>query len=517
MKQFFLLLLTFSLSIQSQESKTTDVIDIIKKHGMEKSNVMEIAHWITDYNGPRLTGSPGLDNATKWVVDELNNWGMNNVHLQEWGPFGRGWEMTHFEMHANSPDYWPIIAYPKAWSSSASGEGEAVFLDIKDKNDIEKYRGKLSNKFILIDSILEINEAFKASAKRHDDKSLLELANANAPSPNSRRYRNFSGNSIINDIWNMLDDERPIAVLNRSYKGELGTVFVSGARSANGNRRDIYKNDKYIIPQVTLAMEHYNRIFRITQQGTPVNLSIDFKSNYTNPDGMEHNIIAEITGTDLKDEVVMFGAHFDSWHTGTGATDNASGSAVMMEAARILLETIKESGIKPRRTLRMALWTGEEQGLLGSRAYVAENFADFNGFRVNSLKPEQKKVSAYYNLDNGTGKIRGVYLQGNDKVSPIFREWLSGFKDMDASTLSISNTGGTDHLAFDMIGIPGFQFIQEPIAYSSKTHHSNMDNYDHLVEDDLKQAATIIAYFIWQTSQRDEKLPRKENNLKYSN
>jgi len=518
MKKFFLLLLllTFSLSIQSQESKTTDVIDIIKKHGMEKSNVMEIAHWITDYNGPRLTGSPGLDNATKWVVDELNNWGMNNVHLQEWGPFGRGWEMTHFEMHANSPDYWPIIAYPKAWSSSASGEGEAVFLDIKDKNDIEKYRGKLSNKFILIDSILEINEAFKASAKRHDDKSLLELANANAPSPNSRRYRNFSGNSIINDIWNMLDDERPIAVLNRSYKGELGTVFVSGARSANGNRRDIYKNDKYIIPQVTLAMEHYNRIFRITQQGTPVNLSIDFKSNYTNPDGMEHNIIAEITGTDLKDEVVMFGAHFDSWHTGTGATDNASGSAVMMEAARILLETIKESGIKPRRTLRMALWTGEEQGLLGSRAYVAENFADFNGFRVNSLKPEQKKVSAYYNLDNGTGKIRGVYLQGNDKVSPIFREWLSGFKDMDASTLSISNTGGTDHLAFDMIGIPGFQFIQEPIAYSSKTHHSNMDNYDHLVEDDLKQAATIIAYFIWQTSQRDEKLPRKENNLKYS-
>ena len=315
----------------------------------------------------------------------------------------------------------------------------------------------------------------------------------------------------------MLDDERPIAVPNRSYKGELGTVFVSGARSANGNRRDIYKNDKYIIPQVTLAMEHYNRIFRITQQGTPVNLSIDFKSNYTNPDGMEHNIIAEITGTDLKDEVVMFGAHFDSWHTGTGATDNASGSAVMMEAARILLETIKESGIKPRRTLRMALWTGEEQGLLGSRAYVAENFADFNGFRVNSLKPEQKKVSAYYNLDNGTGKIRGVYLQGNDKVSPIFREWLSGFKDMDASTLSISNTGGTDHLAFDMIGIPGFQFIQEPIAYSSKTHHSNMDNYDHLVEDDLKQAATIIAYFIWQTSQRDEKLPRKENNLKYSN
>lgn len=518
MKKFFLLLLllllTFSLSIQSQESKTTDVIDIIKKHGMEKSNVMEIAHWITDYNGPRLTGSPGLDNATKWVVEELNSWGMNNVHLQEWGPFGRGWEMTHFEMHVNTPNYWPIIAYPKAWSSSASGEGEVVYLDIKDKNDIEKYRGQLSGKFILIDSMLHINEEFKASANRHDNKSLLELANANTPTPRSRRYRNNSGNSLRKDIWNMLEEERPIAVLDRSYKGELGTVFVSGARTANGSVRD---NDKYIVPQVTLAMEHYNRVFRIAQKGMPVNLSIDFKSNYTNPDGMEHNIIAEIPGTDLKDEVVMFGAHFDSWHTGTGATDNGSGSAVMMEAARILLETIKESGTRPRRTLRIALWTGEEQGLFGSRAYVAENFAEIDGFRAKALKSDQKKVSAYYNLDNGTGKIRGVYLQGNNEVSPIFREWLSSFRDMEASTLSISNTGGTDHLAFDMIGIPGFQFIQDPIAYSTKTHHSNMDNYDHIVENDLKQAATIIAYFIWKTSQRDEKLPRKKNNLKYKN
>jgi Zn-dependent M28 family amino/carboxypeptidase len=213
----------------------------------------------------------------------------------------------------------------------------------------------------------------------------------------------------------------------------------------------------------------------------------------------------------------MFGAHFDSWHTGTGATDNGSGSAVMMEAARILLETIKESGTRPRRTLRIALWTGEEQGLFGSRAYVAENFAEIDGFRAKALKSDQKKVSAYYNLDNGTGKIRGVYLQGNNEVSPIFREWLSSFRDMEASTLSISNTGGTDHLAFDMIGIPGFQFIQDPIAYSTKTHHSNMDNYDHIVENDLKQAATIIAYFIWKTSQRDEKLPRKKNNLKYKN
>ena len=226
---------------------------------------------------------------------------------------------------------------------------------------------------------------------------------------------------------------------------------------------------------------------------------------------MEHNIIAEIPGTDLKDEVVIFGAHFDSWHTGTGATDNGAGSSVMMEVARILLASIKETGIQPRRTLRLALWTGEEQGLHGSRAYVGEYYAAFDdsGWTPQSLKPAQKKVSAYYNLDNGTGKIRGVYLQGNNAIAPIFREWLEPFEDLDAATLTLNNTGGTDHLPFDGVGIPGFQFIQEPMAYFSRTHHSNMDNWDHLVEDDLKQAATIIAYFVWQTSQREEMLPRK--------
>ena len=226
---------------------------------------------------------------------------------------------------------------------------------------------------------------------------------------------------------------------------------------------------------------------------------------------MEHNIIAEIPGTDLKEEVVIFGAHFDSWHTATGATDNGAGSSVMMEAARILLETIKESGVQPRRTLRIALWTGEEQGLYGSRGYVKHHYTDFapKTYTPQSLKPAQEKVAGYYNMDNGTGKIRGVYLQGNAAVAPIFRSWLQPFKDLDASTLTLNNTGGTDHLAFDAVGIPGFQFIQEPIAYFNRTHHSNMDNWDHLVAEDLQQAATIIASFVWHTSQRDEKLPRK--------
>lgn len=509
-----LLLLTFSLTLisYSQQKESTEIIEIIKKHGIENSEVMDIASWMTDVYGQRLTGSTGLAKAEEWAKDVLTKMGLKNAHLQEWDDFGRGWDMQHFEMHTEAPTYWPIIAYPKAWSSPTSGTGEVIYLKAEKISDLKQYEGKLAGKFVLLESIRPVEEAFEPTAKRHNSESLLELANANQPVPRVRRGRGNSGPNLREATWKLLEAEKPLATLDRSRKGDLGTVFVSGARTAEGSARD---NDKYVVPQVTLAVEHYNRIFRMLEKGVPVTLSIDSKSQYTNRDGNEYNVIAEIPGTDLKDEVVMFGAHFDSWHAGTGATDNGAGSSVMMEAARILIETIKETGIKPRRTLRIALWTGEEQGLFGSRKYVGKHYANMEGFSATSLKKAQKKVSAYYNMDNGTGKLRGVYLQGNQAVSPIFREWLKPFRDMDASTLSIANTGGTDHLAFDMAGIPGFQFIQEPISYATKTHHSNMDNFDHLVADDLKQAATIIAYFVWQTSQRDEKIPRKANDKKY--
>jgi hypothetical protein len=417
--------------------------------------------------------------------------------------------MTHFEMHATGPSYWPIIAYPKAWSPSVKGSGEVIYLDASTVEDLAAYKGKLKGKFVLLDTIRDVDEPFESMANRHDAESLLELANAALPTPRPRRnYRNFAGREFFTALWEMLETEQPLAILDRSYKGDLGTVFVSGARTGEGQSRD---KDKKVVPQVTVAVEHYNRILRNLQRGIPMELNLELTANYTNPDGMEHNIIAEIPGTDLKDEVVMFGAHFDSWHTATGATDNGAGSTVMMEAARILLETIKESGIQPRRTLRLALWTGEEQGLLGSRGYASDHFAVFppDSYTPQSFKPEQEKISGYYNLDNGTGKIRGVYLQGNGAVAPIFRAWLEPFKDLDASTLSLSNTGGTDHQTFDAVNIPGFQFIQEPMAYFSRTHHSNMDNLDHLVEADLAQAATIIASFVFHTAMRDEMLPRK--------
>lgn len=508
--QKFVLLLCLALTTYSATGQKADAIDVAKKHGLEQSQVMEIASWITDVYGPRLTGSPMLDKATSWAVDELKSWGMENVHLEEWGPFGRGWELEHFEIHAESPGYWQVMGYPKAWSPSEKGSAEVIYLMVEKEEDLNAYKGKLTGKFVLMDTIREVKEWMDPPAKRYDAEGLLNLANASKPTPRPRRnYGNSSRRSFNKIMWEFIEEEKPLAVLDRSYKGDLGTVFVSGARTSEGRSRDEGVN---VVPQITLSVEHYNRIMRLIDKGITTTLTLDMKASYVNDDGMEHNVIAEIPGTDLKDEVVMFGAHLDSWHTGTGATDNGAGSAVMMEAARILLEMIKETGLQPRRTLRLALWTGEEQGLFGSTAYVGTHYAEFGdrGWTPQSLKPAQKKISAYYNLDNGTGKIRGIYLQGNEQVAEIFRGWLEPFHDLEANVVTLKNTGGTDHLAFDGSGIPAFQFIQDPIAYSSRTHHSNMDNWDHLVEDDLKQAATIVAAFVWNTSQRDEKLPRKE-------
>ena len=511
-----LVCLCSAMGISAQEAINDTIVESIRKHGLEESQAMQTAQLMMDVYGPRLTGSPMLETATEWAVKQLKEWGLKKVHTEEWGPFGRGWELQHFEMHAHTPSYWSVLGVPKAWSPSVTAdEAEVIYLEANTKEELDAYKGKLKGKIVLIDTLRSIDEWFDAPAKRHDSDDLLEMANADMPTPRPRRNYNTTGGFSFNKyLWETLAEEAPIAVLDRSYKGDLGTVFVSGARTGEwGSAR---KDDAIVVPQVTLAVEHYNRIFRLLQQGIPVKLSLNLKTRYYNPDkGMERNIIAEIPGTDLKDEVVIFGAHFDSWHAATGATDNGAGSTVMMEAARILQEAIKETGIKPRRTLRLALWTGEEQGLYGSRGYVGEHYAEFpeGTFNPQSLKPAQSKVSAYYNLDNGTGKIRGVYLQGNQEVSPIFRAWLEPFKDLEAGTLTLSNTGGTDHLAFDAVGIPGFQFIQDPMAYFTRTHHSNMDNLDHLVEDDLKQAATIIASFVMHTALRDEMLPRKVLDL----
>lgn len=509
MLSFVLLSLIWIGSLSAQEVDTT-AVKIIKKHGLEKSQVMDIASWITDVYGPRLTGSVQLDQAIGWAKGRLNEMGLQNVHTEEWGPFGRAWSFTRFSIHADfEHSSFPIIGVPKAWSQPIDGKAEAILVDIRTEEDFIKYKGKLKGKIVLIDTMRTVTEWFEAPAKRRDAADLLGLANQPTPAERGAGMRGFTGNRMNEMRWQFLYEEEPLAILDRSFKGDLGVVFSGGARAKNGMPQKVESGD--IIPQATISVEHYNRILRLLAKGIPVQIEMKLDCTFINENRMQQNIIAEIPGSDKADEVVMIGAHFDSWHLATGATDNGAGSAVMMEAMRILQETFKESNKTPRRTIRLALWTGEEQGLFGSIAYVQQHYAVGGGRTgpVTELKPEQEKISAYYNLDNGTGKIRGVYLQGNQGVAPIFRAWLDPFKDLEATTLTLSNTGGTDHLAFDAAGIPGFQFIQDPIAYSTRTHHSNMDNYDHLVPDDLKQAATIIASFAYHTAMREERMPRK--------
>lgn len=526
---------------QSQQEKIdTEAIAKIKDEAMKNSQVMDILSYLTDVSGPRLTNSPNIRAAQEWAKGKLAAWGLQNAHLEPWGPFGRGWSLEGFAVNMVKPHYSPLIAYPKAWSPSTNGavRGEVVYLNAKTADELEKYKGKLKGAIVLIEGQRAVKAHFDAEGRRMSDDDLLKLANADAPGGGAFRGRfEFTAEQkaaaeLMLKKWQMAAAEGAGVVLEPG-RGDGGTMFISAAAvpvpvdTPFDRRPRVWAKDiGTVIPQAVVAVEHYNRLIRMLERGSRVEMEVNINTRFYDQDLMSYNVVAEIPGTDLKDEVVMLGAHFDSWHSGTGATDNGAGSAVCMEAVRIL----QALGFKPRRTIRIALWTGEEQGLLGSRAYVAEHF----GKRVDQpggpgaqggaqaaapqfeIKPDQEKVAGYFNLDNGTGKIRGIYLQGNESVRPIFREWFAPFKDLvgtnkenNVATLSISNTGGTDHLAFDSVGIPGFQFIQDPVEYDTRTHHSNMDVYDRIQEDDMKQAATIMAAFVYNTAMRDKKLPRK--------
>ena len=522
---------TLFVSEVSAQSEPVDMeaVDLIKKEGLENSHVMNYMSWMTDVYGGRLTGSPALDRATEWAIETMQELGLENVHKEAWGPFGRGWTLEHMDIQART-EYgsFLVTAYPKAWSPGTAGQvsGEVIHVSATNSEELEKYRGQLSGKIILIQEMRELDEPFGPTAVRHDDENLLRMANA-VPRVRGRggrgrfqmseeRRAEFAFRAELN---NLIISEEPLAILDRGSKGDYGTIFVSGASvpspaGAAVRPRAWDMDAPETVPQLTLAVEHYNRIMRQLELGIEVNMDLNLQVAFNDDDPMEYNIIGEIPGTDpeVGDEVVMIGAHFDSWHAGTGATDNASGSSVMIEVMRIMKAVYAENGHGPRRTIRIALWTGEEQGLHGSRNYVNDHFAESagRGRPPSKILPEHEKLSVYYNMDNGTGKIRGVYMQGNDKVAPIFRAWLAPFNSMGAATLTINNTGGTDHQSFDGVGLPGFQFIQEPIAYGSKTHHSNMDVYDHTIADDLMQAATIIASFTYHSAERDEMIPRKE-------
>ncbi len=528
------LLSVASSPVLAQNGELVDerAVEILRKHGLEQSKVMDHLSWICDVHGPRLTGSPNLERAQQWALSKFSEWGLANPHTEEWGPFGLGWQLDRFDMRVVGQNPWPIHAWPKAWSPSLEGtvQGNAIYVGGMSAEELAA--ADLSDKVVLLQTPREVSEPFEGSAQRLDAEDLLAMANGAGPSRRSATRQRRSGDfrrgfQRRTAMLRMVYEKQPLAILDRSSKGDYGTIFVSSASvpspaqtqaaSASGQRsqrrtraRAWDPKDQKVIPQFTLAAEHYNRIVRLLDKDVPVRLAMQLQTTFFHDDPMERNVIAEIKGTDPKigDEIVMLGAHFDSWHSGTGATDNGCGSAVMMEAIRLITVLMQETGDKPRRTIRIALWSGEEQGLLGSRSYVSDHFAE-RGAEPGDVKPEHAKLSGYYNLDNGTGRIRGVYLQGNEGVAPIFRAWLRPFHDLGAATLTLNNTGGTDHLAFDGVGLPGFQFIQDPVSYSPKTHHSNMDNWDHAVAEDLQQAATIIASFVWHTAQRDDKLPRK--------
>jgi carboxypeptidase Q len=481
------------------EKVDLDAIYKIKEEGLQRSKVMEIESYLTDVYGPRLTNSPNFREAGEWAQSTMKEWGLANVHLERWR-FGRGWQNQRFVALALTPRAYPLIGYPKAWTPGTNGPvtGDAVVAVVADEKDFDTHRGKLRGKFVLSMTMREVAPQMTAPGHRYTDSELEELSKQ--PAAGGRGGRGGRGGAAADfarkrtQFW---IDEGVAAVVDFSGGDGGGTVFV---QSPQGVSRE--PDGAAQPPQVTLAIEHYGRIYRTLQKKVPVTLQMDIDNKFFDQDLNAFNIVAEIPGTDKADEVVMVGAHFDSWHTGTGATDNAAGSAVMMEALRIL----KATGVRLRRTVRIGLWGGEEQGLIGSREYVKAHYADPANMQ---LKPEHAKFAGYFNVDNGTGQIRGVYQQGNEAVAPIFQAWMEPFRNMGMNTLTIRNTGGTDHLSYDAVGLPGFQFIQDDVEYNSRTHHSNMDVYERIQAQDMMRNAVIVASFVYNTANRDERLPRK--------
>ena len=500
-----LLALPLAAQVGVAERVDLDAIYRIKEEGFQRSKVMEYASWLTDVYGPRLTNSPVTKQAADYVVQEMTALGLANAALEPWGPFGRGWVNDHVALHVVEPQRYPVLAFPKAWTPGTNGvvRGEVVHVTLESEADFEKHRGQLRGRFVAMSPLREVKPLFDPPGRRFTHEELHAMTEQRVgggpqfqPTPEMRRQADFRAKRMA-----FLVEEGVAGILEPSPgdRGDSGSVRVQGPAQGEGSREP---GDPPSVPQLVLAAEHYNRLLRTLDKSLPVFVEADVRNRFFDESLDTFNVVAEIPGTDKASEVVMIGAHFDSWHTGTGATDNGGSSAVVMEVMRIL----KATGLKPRRTIRLALWTGEEQGLLGSRAYVKKHFADRETMK---LEPGHASFAAYFNMDNGGGKFRGIYLQGNEAVAPVFEAWMQPFHNLGMTTLTIRNTSGTDHLAFDAVGLPGFQFIQDPMEYSSRTHHTNLDVYERLVAEDLMKNAVIMASFAYHAAMRDEPLPRK--------
>lgn len=505
------------------EQPDLQTITRIRQEGFRNSKVMEIESDLTDRLGPRLTGSSNLKRANEWTRDQLTKFGLVNAHLEPF-QFGRGWALDSVTVRMTSPDVAHLYALPKAWTPGTNGtvKGQVVRLKATTVEELEKEKGKYEGKIVLISEPRDLKPQTEAAMKRYDNDALQKIGDFNIPSqrledPTGRVYsrEDMAKRFQFGRALQKFLAEEKVACAIEASRGEAGLIFVQGTQAYKPGESDG-------VPQLVMAAEQYNRIARLLDRNVPVEVEVDVKAHFESPDkGNVFNTLAEIPGTDKKDEIIMVGGHLDSWHAGTGATDDAAGCAVAMEAVRIL----QSLGIKPRRTIRIALWAGEEQGLLGSRAYVAEHFGKRDEPKQGPndlptyLRPEQnlpltvtaeqQKISAYFNIDNGTGKLRGIYAQENSAAAPLFESWGAPFRDLGFTTVSMRNTGGTDHLAFDAVGIPGFQFIQDPVEYETRTHHSNMDVYDRIQREDMIQASVVLASFLYNAAMRDEMVPRK--------
>ncbi len=518
----FLLAFALSLPAVLAQGKQDDQLDYamigkIREEGLNRSQVMDHIIWLSDVYGPRLTGSPAIKQAGEWTMKKFNEWGLANAHQESW-PFGKGWSLVRFSAHMTEPQVSPLIGYPKSWTPGTNGtiSADVVYTPISSEADLEKYRGKLKGKVVLLQAARAVRLLDGRIVMRMNENDIKEAMTAPIPAargqrgPGSPEFARTMG--LQNKIQSFLLEEGVAAIFDRGSDSDQaaggsdlswmaqhtdgGTIFVQ-----SGGPRD--QNAGKVPPQVVLAVEHYNRMIRVLEKGVPVKVELNIQAQFHDEASSNgFNLIAEIPGTDLKDEIVMIGAHFDSHHSGTGATDNAAGSAAMMEAMRIL----KAVGAKPRRTIRVGLWGGEEEGLLGSRAYAKEHFGDP---ATMQLKPEHEKLSAYFNIDNGTGRIRGVWSQNNLGAQKVFESWADPLRDLGVTIISPRSVSQTDHISFDSLGLPAFQFVQERLEYNSRTHHSNMDTVDHVQRDDMVQMATVVAVFAYNAAMRNEKLPRK--------
>ncbi|MEA5445388.1 M20/M25/M40 family metallo-hydrolase [Gammaproteobacteria bacterium AB-CW1] len=500
----------------AQAEVDLDVVNEIRHEGLHHSQVMDTLDYLTDVIGPRLTGSPGMNKANEWTREQLESWGLENARLHGFD-FGQGWSFDHSHAWLASPRKAPLIIYPRAWTPGTDGpvQGPAKRVKLEDESDLEKYAGKLEGKILLLDEPREIEKQERSPFHRHDDDSLENMERFPIPGeagPDWRQRR----------VQMHHFREKRNAFL--AEEGVLATVHISSrdygiVRTGAGAAHDA--DAEAGVPAVQMASEHYNLLARLLQRDKAVEIGLDVKARFHDDDLQAYNTLAEIPGRGRNPEIVMAGAHLDSWHPGTGATDNAAGVAVVMEAVRIL----QAIGVQPRRTIRVGLWSGEEQGLLGSRAYVDDYIATRPEHEdeeqlalparlrdatwpIEPLRGHDRHV-AYFNFDNGSGRIRGIHAQENVAAMPIFENWLEPFHDLGATTVSSRNTGSTDHVAFDAVGIPGFQFIQDRLDYFAHTHHSHLDTRDHVERDDLIQSAVVLASFLYHAAMRDESLPRK--------